>query len=152
MSDISTIHFSDANSDLALECMSNTNRLFILVAGPYRSNTGDDPEKIDKNLERMTRAALEVFRLGHLPILGESLALPLIRQAGSQQIGDAAFDEIFHPISRMLAERVDAVLRVGGPSKGADEMAEIARRNGKLVFGDLAEISAIEMRATSDTR
>jgi hypothetical protein len=122
--------------------MSKSNRLFILVAGPYRSNTGDDAARIEKNLETMTRAALDVFRLGHLPVLGESLALPLIRQAGSQEIGDAAFEEIFHPISRMLAERVDAVLRVGGPSKGADEMVEIARRNGKLVFEDLAEISA----------
>ena len=98
--------------------MSKSNPLFILVAGPYRSNTGDDRRKIDANLETMTRAALDVFRLGHLPVLGESLALPLIRQAGSRQIGDAAFEEIFHPISRMLAERVDAVLRVGGPSKG----------------------------------
>jgi hypothetical protein len=123
--------------------MSKSNPLFILVAGPYRSNTGDDRRKIDENLETMTRSALDVFRLGHLPVLGESLALPLIRQAGSQRIGDAVFEEIFHPISRMLAERVDGVLRVGGPSKGADEMVEIARRNGKLVFGDLAEISAI---------
>jgi hypothetical protein len=132
--------------------MSKSKPLFILVAGPYRSYTGDDPRKIDENLETMTRAALEVFRLGHLPVLGESLALPLIRQAESQQIGDAAFQEIFHPISRMLAERVDAVLRVGGPSKGADEMVEIARRDGKLVFGDLAEISAMETRATSNAR
>ena len=132
--------------------MSKSNPLFILVAGPYRSNTGDDRRKIDENLETMTRAALDVFRLGHLPVLGESLALPLIQQAGSRQIGDAAFEEIFHPISRMLAERVDAVLRVGGPSKGADEMVEIARRNGKLVFGDLAEISAIGMEATSNPK
>jgi hypothetical protein len=123
--------------------MSKLNPLFILVAGPYRSNTGDDRRKIDANLETMTRAALDVFRLGHLAVLGESLALPLIRQAGSQQIGDAVFEEIFHPISRMLAERVDGVLRVGGPSKGADEMVEIARWNGKLIFGDLAEIPAI---------
>jgi DNA-binding cell septation regulator SpoVG len=132
--------------------MSKSNPLFILVAGPYRSNTGDDRGKIDANLEAMTRAALDVFRLGHLPVLGESLALPLIRQAGSRQIGDSAFQDIFHPISRMLAERVDAVLRVGGPSKGADEMVEIARRDGKLVFGDLAEISAIETRATSNAK
>jgi len=132
--------------------MSKSHPLFVLVAGPYRSHTGDDPAKIEKNLETMTRAALEVFRLGHLPVLGESLALPLIRQAGSRQIGDAAFEEIFHPISRMLAERVDAVLRVGGPSKGADEMVEIARRNGKLVFGDLAEFSATGMAATSNAK
>ena len=52
----------------------------------------------------------------------------------------------------MLAERVDAVLRVGGPSTGADEMVEIARRTGKLVFQDLAEVSAFETNATSQTR
>jgi hypothetical protein len=132
--------------------MSKSTPLFILVAGPYRSNTGDDPLKIEKNLETMTRAALEVFRLGHLPVLGESLALPLIRQAGSGQIGDSVFEEIFHPISRRLAQRVDAVLRVGGPSKGADEMVEIARRNGKLVFEDLAEVSAIEPKTTNDAK
>jgi hypothetical protein len=131
--------------------MSKTT-LFILVAGPYRSNTGDDPVKIEKNLETMTRAALEVFRLGHLPVLGETLALPLIRQAGSQQIGDPVFDEIFHPISRMLAERIDAVLRVGGPSKGADEMVEIARRNGKMIFADLAEIAKMGLNTPSAAR
>ncbi|HEY5770376.1 MAG TPA: hypothetical protein VIS71_11070, partial [Terrimicrobium sp.] len=115
-------------------------RLFILVAGPYRSNTGDDPARIEQNLRTMTQAALEVFRMGHLPVLGESLALPLIREAGSKRVGDTVFDEIFHPISRMLAERVDAVLRVGGPSKGADEMLDIARHTGKRVFEKLDEI------------
>lgn len=124
--------------------MSKSHQLFILVAGPYRSNTGDDPEKIEQNLRDMARAALDVFRLGHLPVLGESLALPLIAEAGSRQIGDAAFDEIFHPISRRLARRVDAVLRVGGPSKGADEMMEIAQNEGKLVFQDLSEIPGVE--------
>ncbi len=88
----------------------------------------------------MSENALAVFRLGHLPILGESLALPLIKEAGSQHIGDVIFDEIFHPISRRLAKRVDAVLRVGGPSKGADEMIEIAERTGKLVFRSITEI------------
>ena len=152
MMGISTIHFLLCRRRLSLARMSKSNSLFILVAGPYRSNTGDDPAKIDQNLETMTRAALEVFRLGHLPVLGESLALPLIRQAGSRQIGDGAFDEIFHPISRMLAERVDAVLRVGGPSKGADEMVEIARRNGKLAFADLTEISPTGTAASNKAR
>ena len=94
--------------------MPKSTALFILVAGPYRSNTEDDPAKIEQNLRTMMQAALKVFRMGHLPVLGESLALPLIGEAGSQRIGDAVFDEIFHPISRMLARRVDAVLRVGG--------------------------------------
>lgn len=120
--------------------MSKSDPLLILIAGPYRSNTGDDPSKIAHNLQVMNENALAVFRLGHLPILGESLALPLIKEAGSQQIGDATFDEIFHPISRRLATRVDAVLRVGGPSKGADEMIEIAESTGKLVFRNISEV------------
>ncbi len=124
--------------------MSQSNPLFILIAGPYRSNTGDDPDKIEQNLRCMAQAALDVFRLGHLPVLGESLALPLIAEAGSRQIGDAAFNEIFHPISRMLARRVDAVLRVGGPSNGADEMMDIARGAGRLVFRDLSEVPRIK--------
>jgi hypothetical protein len=125
--------------------MSESKQLFILIAGPYRSHTRDDPAKIEQNLRTMTQAALKVFRLGHLPVLGESLALPLICEAGSRQIGDAVFDEIFHPISRMLVSRVDAVLRVGGASKGADEMVDIARRRGKKVFHSLSEIPRIEL-------
>jgi hypothetical protein len=125
--------------------MSESKQLFILIAGPYRSHTGDDPAKIEQNLRTMTQAALKVFRLGHLPVLGESLALPLISEAGSRQTGDAVFDEIFHPISRMLVSRVDAVLRVGGASKGADEMVDIARRRGKEVFHSLSEIPRIEL-------
>ncbi len=132
--------------------MSKSNQLFILVAGPYRSNTGDDPAKIEQNLRTMAQAALKVFRLGHLPVLGESLALPLISEAGSQRVGDAVFNEIFHPISRLLAQRVDAVLRVGGASKGADEMVEIARRAGKRVFEDFSEIPRTEAVAMEEAR
>ena len=132
--------------------MSKSKQLFILIAGPYRSNTGDDPAKIEQNLRTMTQAALKVFRLGHLPVLGESLALPLISEAGSRRIGDAVFDEIFHPISRMLARRVDAVLRMGGASKGAEEMVEIARRTGKQVFDNLSEIPRIEVDAMEEVK
>ena len=130
--------------------MPKFSRLFILIAGPYRSNTGDDPAKIEQNLRTMAQTALKVFRMGHLPVLGESLALPLIGEAGSQRVGDAVFDEIFHPISRMLAQRVDAVLRVGGPSKGADEMVDIARRTGKRAFENFDEIPRIEADSVGD--
>ena len=46
----------------------------ILVAGPYRSGTGDDPEKMAANVHRMEAYALPLFRAGHLPVLGEWLA------------------------------------------------------------------------------
>jgi hypothetical protein len=117
--------------------------LLILVAGPYRSNTGDDPEKIANNLQEMNVTALQLFRLGHIPVTGEALALPLIALAGSQQIGDDIFNEIFHPISRRLIDRVDAVLRIGGPSNGADEMVTLARAAGKKVYMGIDEIERV---------
>jgi hypothetical protein len=117
--------------------------LLILVAGPYRSNTGDDPEKIAKNLHQMNVASLQLFRLGHMPITGEALALPLVAVAGSKQIGDEVFNEIFHPIARRLIERVDAVLRIGGPSAGADEMVTLARDAGKQVFTAIDQIERV---------
>ena len=108
--------------------------LMILVAGPYRSGTNDDPELIAANVRAMTDTALRLFRAGHLPVLGEWFALPLIDHAGSRGIGDAIFDEIFHPISRRLVSKCDACLRIGGPSKGADEMVALARSLRKQVF------------------
>ena len=107
--------------------------LLVLVAGPYRRGTGDDPAKLAANVAAMNPAALDVFRAGHLPVTGEALALPLIELAGSERVGDAVFDEIFHPIARRLLARCDAVLRIGGASAGADEMVAIARAEGKLV-------------------
>lgn len=114
----------------------------VLVAGPYRSGTGDDPAKLAANVVAMNEAALAVYRAGHLPVTGEALALPLIEQAGSRRVGDAVFDEIFHPVAKRLLARCDAVLRVGGPSAGADEMVGIARESGKLVCTSVAELPA----------
>jgi hypothetical protein len=114
--------------------------LHVLVAGPYRSGTGDDPAKIARNLEEMNRAALAVYRLGHLPAVGEWYALPLMDAAGSTALDDAAFREIFHPSAMRLLERCDAVLRVGGPSVGADEIVATARAKGKAIYRDLAEL------------
>jgi hypothetical protein len=114
--------------------MADTQPLMILVAGPYRSGTGDDPRKIQANVDAMMNAALRLFRAGHLPVLGEWYALPLIEFAGSERIGDPIFDEIFHPVARRLVAKCDACLRIGGPSAGADEMVALADENGKLVF------------------
>ena len=116
--------------------------LMILIAGPYRSGTGDDPAKMAANVSAMEQAALPLFRAGHIPIVGEWLALPLVALAGSRAVGDAAFDEVFHPIAARLLARCDAVLRVGGPSAGADEMVRVARAHGLAVFNRLDEIPA----------
>jgi hypothetical protein len=114
--------------------------LMILVAGPYRSGTGDDPVRMAANVRAMEAYALPLFRAGHVPIVGEWLALPLVALAGSRRVGDAGFTEIFHPIAERLLARCDGVLRVGGASQGADQMVEVARKNGLRVFHALGEV------------
>jgi hypothetical protein len=121
--------------------MSNSAKLMmILIAGPYRSGTNDDPALIRKNVEEMESYALPIFRGGHIPILGEWLALPLVALAGSRNIGDKAFNEVFHPIAVRLLEKCDGVLRVGGPSIGADEMVRVGQSLGLKIFNSLQEI------------
>jgi hypothetical protein len=119
----------------------------ILVAGPYRSGTGDDSARIAANMRAMNDAALAIFRRGHLPVTGEALALPLIHTAGSTRIGDAPFVEIFHPLAHRLLRRCDAVLRIGGASVGADEMVSTARLLGVPVLFHLSDIPDLTDRA-----
>lgn len=115
-------------------------QMMILVAGPYRGGTNDDPVLIQRNVDAMEETSLAVFRRGHLPVMGEWFALPLLKHAGSKKIGDAVFDEIFHPIARELIGKCDAVLRIGGPSAGADDMVATGERLGKRIFRALSEI------------
>lgn len=112
----------------------------ILVAGPYRSGTGDDPDRMAANVRLMEEYALPLFRAGHVPVLGEWFALPLVALAGSRQVGDGPFNEIFHPISERILERCDAVLRVGGASQGADLMVRLAEARGLSVYHRLDEV------------
>lgn len=130
---------ADKNEQVA-ESTPPVKPLMILIAGPYRSGTNDDPVLIAANVTAMNDMALRVFRAGHLPVLGEWFALPLIDVAGSRRIGDEIFNEIFHPIAHQLVARCDACLRIGGPSQGADEMVASARQHGKLVFDRFEDI------------
>jgi hypothetical protein len=115
----------------------------ILIAGPYRGRTGDDPQLMAHNLERLESVALPLFRAGHIPVIGEWFALPLLKLAGSKSPGDAAYQEISYPIAHRLLERCDAVLRMPGESKGADEDVRRARERGLPVYTDLSAIPGI---------
>lgn len=117
-----------------------TKSMMILIAGPYRSGTNDDPIKIEENVRVMESFAVPIFKLGHIPLLGEWLALPLVRLAGSTEIGDEPFNEIFHPIAERLLDKCDAVLRIGGASEGADLMVEVGRKKGLQIYQELQEI------------
>jgi hypothetical protein len=116
----------------------------ILVAGPYRSGTGDDPARMAENVRVMEQYALPIYRAGHIPVVGEWFALPLVALAGSRHVGDEAFNEIFHPIAERLLERCDAVLRVGGASQGADLMVQRAEERSLHIYRRLSDVPGCE--------
>jgi hypothetical protein len=115
-------------------------RMMILIAGPYRSGTGDDPEKMAVNLKRLEQAAYPIFQAGHVPMIGEWVALPIWNAAGGQTVGDALYDEILHPTAGRLIEHCDAILRLPGDSKGADNDVRLAHERGIPVYYTLDEI------------
>lgn len=123
--------------------MPSNSPLLILVAGPYRSGTGDDPALISRNVQAMEEAALLVYRAGHLPALGEWFALPLMARAGSKQVGDAEWNALFHPVAERLARRCDACLRIGGPSAGAEQMVRIFEELGRPVYRCVDELPPV---------
>jgi hypothetical protein len=131
--------------------MSN-HSMMILIVGPYRTGTGDDPKLMEANLRRMEAAALPLYRAGHIPVIGEWLALPLMRDAGSERPGDSVYNQTLMPLTERLLYRCDAILRVPGVSAGADEHIELARRFGLTVFQALDEVPGITADVESAVR
>jgi len=119
---------------------SSSKPLMILIAGPYRSGTRDDPARMEKNLRTLEAVALPLYRAGYIPLIGEWIALPLLREAGSTHPGDAIYDEILYPIAKRLLSRCDAVLRLPGASKGADEDVRVAKERGLAVYESLSDV------------
>ena len=118
--------------------------MFILIAGPYRSGTNDDLKLIQQNLNYLESVALPIFRKGHLPLIGEWIALPLMALAGSVKPGDKGWEEVQYPVAHRLLEKCDAVLRLEGASKGADEDVRIATARGLKVYYRLEDIPDAE--------
>jgi hypothetical protein len=117
--------------------------MLILIAGPYRSGTGDDPEKMAENLKRLEAPSYALFKAGHIPMIGEWAALPVWHAAGGATIGDALYEEIFHPVAHRLLQLCEGVLRLPGESKGADNDVRIARERGIPVWFDLKDVPAV---------
>jgi hypothetical protein len=114
--------------------------MMILIAGPYRSGTDNDPKLIKKNMDRLESMALPIFRKGHVPMIGEWVANPLIELAGSKEVGDEIFNEIQYPTAHRLLTKCDAILRINGESKGADQDVVIAKELGLKIYYDLNDI------------
>jgi hypothetical protein len=109
--------------------------MWIMIAGPYRSGSSN-PDTWAQNLRQLNLAAYAIFQKGHVPIVGVNLALPIVESAGHER-----YDEIMMPLALQLTERCDAVLRIGGPSEGADREVRRFRDRGLKVFRSIEEIS-----------
>jgi hypothetical protein len=114
--------------------------MLILIAGPYRSGTGDDPGLMAANLARLEEAAWPVFRSGHVPMIGEWVALPVLRSARAGGVLDSLAEQVMYPTAQRLLEHCDAVLRLPGESTGADQDVAIARERGLPVYARVEDI------------
>lgn len=114
--------------------------MLILIAGPYRSGTDNDPKLIEENMSRLEAVALPIFRKGHIPMIGEWVANPLIKLAGSKKVGDEIFTEIQYPTAHRLLTKCDAILRIEGESNGADQDMKIGKELGLKIYYNIEEI------------
>lgn len=118
-------------------------RMLLLVSGPYLTGTNGDPAKVAANLAAMERMALPLFERGHLAVVGEWLAWPVIRAAGGQSHDDAMFKAFQYPVAHRLLGRCDAVFRMPGASHGADLEVAKARDMGLPVFTALDQVPLV---------
>jgi hypothetical protein len=114
--------------------------MLILIAGPYRSGTGNDPELMANNLARLEEAAWPIFRSGHTPMIGEWVALPVLRGAGGSGPSDPIAEQIMYPTAQRLLRHCDAVLRLPGESTGADQDVRTAQELGLPVYQRVEDI------------
>ncbi|PKQ32454.1 MAG: DUF4406 domain-containing protein [Actinobacteria bacterium HGW-Actinobacteria-2] len=112
----------------------------ILIAGPYASGTNGDPELMAQNLKRLEEAAWPIFQAGHIPMIGEWVALPVLASASANGVTDPLESAVMYPTAERLLQHCDAVLRLPGDSRGADQDVSIAQNRGIPVYYSLGEI------------
>jgi hypothetical protein len=113
--------------------------MLILIAGPYRSGTDDEPDRLAANLRYLESAAWPIFQAGHIPMIGEWVALPVMHGIGSV-VGDSASLTVLTPTAERLLQHCDAVLRLPGDSTGADNDVRIARERDIPVYTTIEQI------------
>lgn len=90
--------------------------------------TGSDAQATDL-------AAVMLFEAGHVPMMSEWVAFPLIAVAhptGTNR--EAAAEGFVQPVAERLLERCDAVLRIPGPSAASDALVTAAQTRGLRVY------------------
>jgi len=105
-----------------------------MIAGPYTAGS-TNKELWKQNHLVLNQFAYEVHLKGHVPVIGVNIALPIIETVGFDK-----FEELMMPISLAMADRCDAVLRIGGASTGADQEVDIFKDKELPIYYSLEEI------------
>lgn len=119
-----------------------TKPLMILIAGPYRSGTNDEPALLAANLRALESYAWPIFEKGHLPMIGEWVALPVLQGVGGPGLKSPLAEKIMYPTAERLLQHCDAVLRLPGASRGADQDVLIANELGLPIYTEVSDIPA----------
>ena len=59
--------------------------------------------------------------------------------------GDGPYQEILYPVAHRILMKCDAVLRLEGASKGADEDVRIAKERGLEIYYRLEDVPMAEL-------
>lgn len=105
--------------------------MLIAVAGPYSAGT---EEQKKRNLDAMNIAASEVYKKGHIPVIGVNAALFI-----AEKLPELPETNVINEISFAIVDRCDAILMIGS-SKGADTERDIIASKGLPVYYSIDDI------------
>ena len=106
--------------------------MLIAVAGPYSAGTA---EQRQHNLDVLNKAAAEVMKRGHIPVIGVNAALPVARWLETE----ANSYEALMAISLALVDKCDALLLIR-ESPGANRERDLVKSKSLPVYYDVNEI------------
>ena len=106
--------------------------MLIAVAGPYSADTA---EQRQRNLDAMNKAAAEVLKRGHIPVIGVNAALPVVAWLDA----DADRYEAMMTISLALVDKCEAILIIG-ESPGVTRERDLVKSKGLPVYQDVNQI------------
>jgi hypothetical protein len=107
--------------------------MLIMVSGP---SSAESEEERAERLRALNKAAAEVLKKGHMPLVGVNAAGPVVEQADTEDRYETTM-----LMCEALAERCDAVLLVG-ESGGACREVAVFEHRGRPVYHALEEIPA----------
>jgi hypothetical protein len=105
--------------------------MMIAVAGPYSAPTAVERQQ---NLDAMNRAAAELMRRGHIPVIGVNAALPVVEMLDSHDRYEAIM-----AISLAVVGHCDAILIIGD-SPGVERERDLLAAQGRPVYLSLTDV------------